>query len=238
MSKLLNIKEWVSLSDAARYLGMTIKEDVAEADILRLALDGHLLLSVNFVNPVWARLGTIVPITDFPLLREQAVFELLDPSAPIELRGGAHAFVPGDEVCRVIGVLDLPMIGPEVAHIEMRYQTLTGGPQMTELGYGPLVKSEGDLRQLVRHRSSLRASKETKFKEPWEHPDNFIRAGWFTNDGLLVVRTRALHECQARIMGSASPVHSPELGTRERDTLLKLVIGMAMSCYKIGRAHV
>lgn len=61
MKKLFNLKEWLTVPDAARYLALSFGEEVAEADILRLALDGRLKLSVYFVNYAQARRGKVVP---------------------------------------------------------------------------------------------------------------------------------------------------------------------------------
>lgn len=61
MSKLFKLKEWLSVADAARHLTIAFGEEVTEADVLRLALDGHLQLSVNFVNHAQARCGQIIP---------------------------------------------------------------------------------------------------------------------------------------------------------------------------------
>jgi hypothetical protein len=50
VKKLLKLKEWLTVPDAARHLSILFGEAVSEADVLRLALDGHLTLSVYFVN--------------------------------------------------------------------------------------------------------------------------------------------------------------------------------------------
>ena len=50
LKKLLKLKDWVTVLEAARYLSILFGEDVTEADVLRLALDEHLALSINFVN--------------------------------------------------------------------------------------------------------------------------------------------------------------------------------------------
>ncbi len=49
-------------------------------------------------------------------------------------------------------------------------------------------------------------------------------------DSVLVVRTTALVELQAAAIRSERP--RTDLSTRERETLLKLVIGMAIAGYK------
>jgi hypothetical protein len=42
MGKLFNLKEWLTVADAARHLTIVFGEDVTEADVLRLALDERL----------------------------------------------------------------------------------------------------------------------------------------------------------------------------------------------------
>lgn len=60
MGKLFNLKEWLTVADAARHLSIVFGEDMTEADVLRLALDRRLRLSVYFVNHATARCGNIV----------------------------------------------------------------------------------------------------------------------------------------------------------------------------------
>ena len=61
MGKLFNLKEWLTVADAARHLSIVFGEEVTEADVLRLALDGRLRLSVHFVNHAKARSGKVIP---------------------------------------------------------------------------------------------------------------------------------------------------------------------------------
>lgn len=61
MSKLFKLREWLTVEEAAKRLSINSGEEVTEADILRLALDGQLTLSVYFVNHAVARRGEIVP---------------------------------------------------------------------------------------------------------------------------------------------------------------------------------
>lgn len=64
MSKLFKVKQWLTLADAAQHLSIVFDEVVTEADLLRFALDGHLKLSVNFVNHAKAKCGQIVSWED------------------------------------------------------------------------------------------------------------------------------------------------------------------------------
>jgi hypothetical protein len=76
VSKLFNLKEWLTLYDAARHLSIVFGEEVTQADVLRLALDKRLTLSVDFVNHANARKGKLIPI-------EQCKFRIL-PSLAVD----------------------------------------------------------------------------------------------------------------------------------------------------------
>ena len=64
MKKLLNLKAWLTIEDTARHLSILFDESVTEADVLRLGLDGHLPLSVNFVNHARGRIGHAVNVEE------------------------------------------------------------------------------------------------------------------------------------------------------------------------------
>lgn len=72
MSKLLKLKEWLTIKEAAAWLSASAGEDVSEADILRFAIDGHLTLSVYFVNHAYGARGKIVPYSE-------TTWTLIDP---------------------------------------------------------------------------------------------------------------------------------------------------------------
>lgn len=54
---LFNLKEWLTLEDAAHHLSIMFGEEVTVADVLRLAIDKRLTLSVDFVNHGTVRKG-------------------------------------------------------------------------------------------------------------------------------------------------------------------------------------
>jgi hypothetical protein len=60
MSKIYKLREWLTVPEAAKQLSISFGEEVTEADILRLALEKHLRLSVYFVNKATARVGKYV----------------------------------------------------------------------------------------------------------------------------------------------------------------------------------
>lgn len=162
MSKLFKLKEWLTVPDAARHLSIAFGEEVSEADVLRLALDGHLKLSVNFVNKARARCGRVVPIEgvqyrEFPLDLVGSI-----PTVPEEAKGKPVMVLQGlniddkrvleldSEVVSLEDVWDLPMIGAERLDIEHEYQNLTNGPAVTLINIeGAFVeRTEGQMCQL------------------------------------------------------------------------------------------
>lgn len=160
MDKLFNLKQWLTVPEAARRLA-TIFGVVNEHDVLRLALDGHLRLSVNFINHARAHPARVVPIED-------AAYLELSPDFVDHLHGGKYKGMPMNmllgmklddkdvleldrEVIIVEGVYDLPMIGSERLDVEHAYQGLTGGPAVT-LGVlaGAFIRGQdGQLCQLL-----------------------------------------------------------------------------------------
>lgn len=155
MGKLFNLKEWLTLADAVRHLAIVFGEDVTEADVLRLALDGHLRLSVDFVNHAMARCGKVARYTEAELvaaiesgtLPDDLKWMKLPKDLAAAVRGESGGeevtylmslridddryLTLGDDITTLRGVWDLPMIGGEQLDIEHQYQMLTGGPSVT-----------------------------------------------------------------------------------------------------------
>ena len=223
MSKLFKLKRWVPVADAARRLGITFGEEVTEADVLRLALDGHLRLSIRFINGAHGKIGTLVPIED-------AVFEdvpALRGDRSIRLYGGPilsdgdgvekTVVVLDKDIVHLNGIYDLAMIGGERLDIQNRHQELTGEPAIEMVAMvGAFVEiSGGQLCQL-----------QTQFGDrPVYYP-----ASDLPDDCQLVVMTNALAKFEES-QNEISDAESKPLSTTERNTLLKLVIGMAMKGY-------
>lgn len=149
MSKLLKLKEWLTVGDTAKHLSISTGEEVTEPDILRLALDGHLTLSVNFINHARGR-----PARIEPLGVQHLTFGEFDKAIPL-----ADQFLTGDllpnreEVLTyegeeqnpdiVEGVWNLLMLGAERLDVEHAYQNITGGPSVELICLdGPFVSNE------------------------------------------------------------------------------------------------
>ena len=215
MSKLLKLKEWLTVLDASRHLSILFEEEVGEADVLRLALDGHLRLSVRFLEPSPALCGRIITVDD--------TSECFDPSSisdhdEREDRAGKSKRVLIDRRDKQVldiegeyhveGVWDLLMRGGERSYVEDQYQNLINGPRVYPylLDDGIyLVKQSGDMACRLRP----------------ELPD-----GGIPNESFLVVRTAALHELETRISDLERREDKP-LIKRERDSLLIIIAALA-----------
>jgi hypothetical protein len=173
-SKLFKLKDWLTLSEAARHLSILFGEVVNEADLLRLALDGHLKLSVNFVNHAQARIGKVIPIEkaeyrESLFKRKCAIIKAKKLGDTEEGREAMRLAleIPPDymlnglrldekrvlvldrDVKTIRGVWDLVMIGGERIDVEHQFQMMTGGPEVT-LTYldGAFVEREGLMAQI------------------------------------------------------------------------------------------
>jgi hypothetical protein len=174
MSKLLKLKQWLTLSDTAQYLSLAFRERVTEADVLRLGLDGHLTLSVHFVNGTRARYGQLVPLekANFLIFGRDDIAkvggQLFKAGEPLPkhvetgLKDGSMYRVlngiyvePGDvlelegTISTLHGVWDLPLLGAERLDVEHAYQRMTGGPEVTGTVLdGAFVSRKGVFAQL------------------------------------------------------------------------------------------
>jgi hypothetical protein len=161
VGKLFKLKKWLTVSDAAQHLSIIFGEEVKEADVLRLTLDGHLKLSVNFVNHTKGKCGKIVPIEEakyfafsFPAVGV--------PSIPDECKGKPILTLSGinindrevleldDAILTLDGIYDLPMLGGERLDVEHAYQRQTDGPTVTlsNLAGAFVTRNDGQMCQL------------------------------------------------------------------------------------------
>lgn len=93
---LFNLKDWLTIPQSAEHFSKIFDEDITQANILRLALDGHLKLSVYFMNDTYAKRGrklikpgfieknplptqivkSIETILDYPFIDEVELFRI------------------------------------------------------------------------------------------------------------------------------------------------------------------
>lgn len=182
MSKLLDLLEWRTVSDASGYLSTQLKEEVTEADVLRLALDMRLRLSVNFVNGAKARCGYISNELSRRIHEED--YEL--PSIAYIFYDDNWDAAPLDPVSTIFGIYDLPMKYGERRDIESRYNALIGGPHVNfSSSESTIVEGQdSEICEIQMECAGQESSATT----------SYAKANCLPKDGMLVVRTEALKE--------------------------------------------
>lgn len=146
VSKLFKLKRWLTLPETARHLTGLCGEEVTEADILRLVLDGHLKLSVNFVQETWA---APCKLACYP--EDKLRVAIANKSYPEELnwrenpRGmelaslkiGEDKFLNSQdkEWVSLSGLYSLPMIDGDWLAVEQKWRSLTGNHEVMRPGY-------------------------------------------------------------------------------------------------------
>ncbi|EFP3678708.1 hypothetical protein HPX80_002152 [Salmonella enterica] len=126
MSKLNLLRKWLSLDEAARYVEEKIGESVAVTDLLRFALDGAFVLSINLQSPKIAKKIEIAQTRMLDTIKLVEVFvrenlgrytgNLFSPERIIDF-----AKPCGNELIRLNGVYDTPLLGIERIYAEELY---------------------------------------------------------------------------------------------------------------------
>jgi hypothetical protein len=233
MSKLLKLQKWLSLVEASHRLSLVMKESANSRSVLRLALDGHLALSVHLVNGAYGRPCVPVKLEEIewdevPSLDSKRIVKTPKNGRILEL-GNSLYQIKENIVDLDSGVWDLPMSGGERIDVEFKYQQLNLSPVPTAVSLeGVLVQNpNGDIYEVQsRHEKSLTDKWKTKYFDP----ENFHPAGGLPEDSEFVVRAEALDAFLHSVNDETPNIERP-LGTRERDTLLTII---AVLCQDAG----
>lgn len=225
MSKLFKLKEWLTVPDAARHLSIVFGEEITEADVLRLALDGHMNLSVNFVNFAMAYFCNVVPFSEARIV-PGFLFEGQEPYKVCldQHLNNQEVLQIGKEIVQIEGVWDLLMVGGERLDVEHKYQQLTGGVDVALVHMaGTFVKgANGQICQIQSRDNDNEDSERANEVRPWNHPDMYRRAEGLPKDSVLVVRTDALRKLEESINDISASAEKLMTST-ERNTLLTII---------------
>lgn len=213
LKKLLKLKDWVTVPEAASHLSTLFGEDVAEADILRFALDGRLTLSVNLVNYAVGRRGKMLPLAEAERkIIQPSSDELYNSINEVDLLNGRVVSFSGGPTIISSGVWDLAMLGAERSEIERKYHLLTGGPTVLSGSLDGLLvnRPDGTWCQLFQG----------------DEAGEYSRAEALPSNAVLVVRTSALQDLWAQV-SEPGPNGERPVGQRERTTLLVIIAALA-----------
>jgi hypothetical protein len=167
MSKLANLKSWLTLSDTTQFLSEKLKENVSQAELFRLAMDGHITLSIRILEPTMSNIGQAVKADKAETMMSDQVewpsyLTIRDlPEKPYviftspKLEHGL--FFKKERFDFVSGIFDLRWGDGVSLALRNKYQQLTEGALFDESGSGCyLSDAEGNVCELL----GLRAGKE------------------------------------------------------------------------------
>lgn len=219
MSKLFELKDWLSLAETTKHLSPILKVEVSEADVLRLGIDDHLKISIRFLNG--AGLHKLIPIQLTPEEEDILFSDVLEDDTAEHPDKGRILYSDGkyyqiDHVLEVIEreVCDLSPVGGGRDYLEDQYQTQTDGHNVV-VARGLIVKrSDGQLYQIQ------------KLDYPfYDDPRPSTPATSLPKDSALVVRPTAIQEFLAALLYSDHPQSEP-LDQRAETTYLNIIGGL------------
>lgn len=262
MPKLLKLKKWLTIPEAARHLSAVVDETVAESDIYQYALDGILKLSINFITPAYAKPGKIASM---PESKDRSLYFYNNDSTEIfayecderldfrykgitiedgfEFKlmqlpkdfphdeGALKSFEPEDEIIKLSGIHDIPLIGNEKELIGERLVKLKSGNDTDQsISFnicGLLVSKEGEFYQIQKMLSSNQLQQlEDNTETSIELHKRFIPSANFPSDSLIVICT---NEISKFISYALEENTAPKpLSTKEKNSLA--IIIKSLSC--------
>jgi hypothetical protein len=227
MSKLLKLKNWLTIKETAAHLSIISGEEITEADVLRLALDGKLTASLHLPKHTTAKYAEMIHPTP-----EMEQFNLAHGGKPF----GENKIlsVKSDEIIYINGIFDLPMIGEERLTIEAEYyRLLNEQPFELPVGGDYLVEQDGQLfifqQVFQQHATGMRNDRFAEIGGS-DEIHKFIAMNDYYDaplpeDGMLIIRTEALRKFEKIITDEPASAEKPLVET-ERSTLLTIIAGL------------
>ena len=202
-SKLFKLKQWLTLPEAVRHLTGICGEEVTEADIFRLALDGHLTLSINIVNNTPARLGQLFyeNIIDGSQNTNNKIptnekWDLIscDPN------GISYIKLDDDNMGFPInGIWDLPLMFDDRLIIQRKYHDLIDAAPISRDGTGIVVLKGND--KLVCQLQEFRKVSDN-------HVENFFPSEDLPEDSFFIVTIESLKRFEQALLDSEDDCNS------------------------------
>lgn len=236
MKKLFDLKEWLTLEDTAKHLTILFGEEVKVSDVLRLALDGHLQLSVNFLEDTPVNYGAVVPFKD-ALWNEKKLDEYV---SVVKMRSpklnDTHAIRLEAKISHINNIWDLALILGGRLIIEKMFYKLTLDDA---INYEPLPFDNEifiiDENQLIAcclmelDRNFFKPDLGTSISVQIKDRKNYSVKDNFPNDCLFIVRTNALRQLEDTIRDNQKKNDTPlsKSGeTKANNSLLNIIGGL------------
>lgn len=212
MSKLLKLKEWLTIEDAATNLSTLANELISPVDIVQFAIDGHINLSLYLLSPSLACIAEVIETprelfgreVDFIPTKEQVLEEgrMLAYDLP-KLMMLTHS----DKRCEIRGLVDIAQLEATEFYLRMYRNISSGVPD-----------------ECHQHIYVVQDSLTYQLYEPSFNLDGtfsgYTDATNIPEQAKLVVRTSELTKLQ-EIFGQ-----SDTIGNRERNNLLRCIASL------------
>ncbi|MEF3764095.1 hypothetical protein [Escherichia coli] len=244
MSQLLfKLKEFLTLEEAGEHLSRTLSEKVSLADIYRLALDGHITISVNFLGFIPMSPGRIVkddsesPSPYITIKKSLSMGEELKEPYILSKTAGFPISISewlffDREIMYTYGDWELSMLGHEYDYIEELYHQEIGGG-----GTGRVFS--GRIKAIV----LTKLGSYFKIKDLPRPPDlgenelaafiddasNSVFFDTLTLDSYrhqLIIKTAEITRFLQSLQGGMHEQESSVLSTKERNTLLAIIAAL------------
>jgi hypothetical protein len=143
MKKLLKLKEWLMLEEAASHLTDVLSEQVKASDLYLFYLDGLLELSIIFVNGTRAKRHELTHVDEAMRFEDDFINSIIESVGGTPEPGPHYTGIriSDDYVLQhssidrkaefIDGLWDLPMFGNNKLEIYHLYQMASGGPEVT-----------------------------------------------------------------------------------------------------------
>jgi hypothetical protein len=221
MSKLFKFKKWLTLDETAKRLSLMLEDEISKIDVLKFALDGHLMVSILFANQTLARRASIISRDETKLFKE--LFPLyedgkLDGKFSVymdESNRKELAIETDSEILYLYDdAWDLGMIGGEVSEIKSYLcKELSLPREETTSLDGCFVKNDdGQLFQLVGMLDKIESA----------YP-----LGCFPDNCTIVVRTRNIEIFESSFSGG-NVTNALNTSENPSETVLKMLAGLAL----------
>lgn len=240
MKKLFDLKEWLTLEDTAKHLTILFGEEVKVSDVLRLALDGHLQLSVNFLEDTRVNYGAVVPFKD-ALWNEKKIDEYVSVVTMRSTKlNNTHAIRQEAKISSINNIWDLAMILGGRLIIENMFYKLTLDDAINFRDDYPLPFDNEifiiDENQLIAcclmelRRDFFKIDLGTSLSVQLKDRKNYSVKDNLPNDCLLIVRTNALRQLEDTIRDNQKKNDPPirkSAATKATDTYLVIIAALA-----------
>ena len=228
MRELLDFKEWLTVLDAAKHLSILFKEEVTEADVLQLAFEKKLKLSIHILMNTPAKRTEFLNKAD---LENYPQFYTSDANCDFHQcndLGNAALSVREDKIQFLVGTLDLPMIDGKQAAIERKFRQLLGLSSLNENYVDSIyVEDAGNFYELQEQLSDpiyLNLPEGANLLEVQRASamQGYIHARNFPSDAILVVRISSLREFEQAVI-RAPTIFDKTAPALDRTALIRLV---------------